>query len=277
MIQNNSMLVELTISKWSATLHDKKVSAEVETTHSAQDAGRYNKRLIDKAHLAAINELAGQIRKYHYSRTHPWTDKGQRILPSALFMEYRQDIASFKAKFQLAVDDFVQKYPSLVQAARTRLGSMYDPNDYPQPSEVADMFGIALEIMPVPDAADFRVDMAQETQDEIRQQITASVNARQAAAVKECWSRVREVVSRIAEQCSKEKGRIHDSLMENAEDLVNVLSGLNITNDPEIAAVEDDIRKLIVHPDDIRRSPSTRKRLADGANDILTKMNWATP
>lgn len=274
MIQNNSMLVDLTISKWSASLHDKKVSAEVETTHAASDAGRYNKRLIDKAHLAQINEISGQIRKYHYSRTYAWTDKGQRLLPSALFMEYRQDIASFKAKFQDAVNTFIGAYPQLVQDARIRLGSMYNPEDYPQPQEVAEMFGLQLEFMPVPDAADFRVDMAKETQDEIRQQITASVNARQAASVKECWGRVREVVGRIAEQCGKEKGRIHDSLMENAEDLVNVLSGLNITNDPELTAVEADIRNLLVHPDAIRSSPSTRRRIADEANGILSKIDW---
>ena len=28
------------------------------------------------------------------------------------------------------------------------------------------------------------------------------------------------------------------------------------------------------HPDDIRRSPTTRKRLADGASDILQRMQW---
>lgn len=275
MIQNNSMLVDLTISKWGATLHDKKVSAEVETAHAATDAGRYNKRLIDKSHLAEINEIAGQMRKYHYSRTYAWTDKGQRLLPSALFMEYRQDIATFKAKFQKAVDDFLAKYPQLVQDARIRLGSMYEPSDYPQVSDLPAMFAVQLEIMPVPDGQDFRVDVAQETQDEIRQQITATVNARQASTVKECWGRVREVVGRIAEQCSKEKGRIHDSLMENAEDLVNVLSGLNITNDPELTAIEADIRALIVHPDAIRTSPTTRRRVADGAADILSKMNWS--
>lgn len=275
MIQDKSMLVELTISKWTATKHDKTVSAEVEQAHAAKDAGRYNKRLIDKAHLATIDTLAGQIRKYHYSRTLPWSDKGQRLLPSKLFMEYRQDIAAFKVQFDNAKQDFLKLYPQLVQDARQRLGTMYQPGDYPDVNELQDAFGIDLLITPVPDAGDFRVEVDQETQDEIRQQITDAVNARQAKAVKDCYARAREVLERIAEQCSKQNGRIHDSLMENAEDLVSVLTGLNITDDPNIAQMEKDIKALIVPPDRIRNSPTTRKSLADGAADILAKLPWS--
>lgn len=275
MIQNKSMLVDLTISRWTATKHDKTVSAEVEQAHAAKDAGRYNKRLIDKAHLATIDTLAGQIRKYHYSRTLPWSDKGQRLLPSKLFMEYRQDIAAFKVQFEKAKQDFLALYPQLVQDARQRLGTMYQPGDYPEVNALQDAFGIELLITPVPDAGDFRVEVDQETQAEIRQQITDAVNARQAKAVKDCYVRAREVLERIAEQCSKQNGRIHDSLMENAQDLVSVLSGLNITDDPNIAQLEKDLGALIVSPDRIRNSPSTRKNLADGAADILAKMPWS--
>ena len=40
MIQSKAMLVDLTIRQWTATKHDKAVSAEVETAHAAKDAGR---------------------------------------------------------------------------------------------------------------------------------------------------------------------------------------------------------------------------------------------
>lgn len=274
MIQDKSMLVQLTINKWTATKHDKSVSAEVEQTHAAKDAGRYNKRLIDKAHLATITTLEGQIRQYHYSRTLPWTDKGARLLPSHLFMEYRQTISDMRDQFNRATVDFMNIYPQLVQDARVRLNSLFDPADYPDPYDIRMKFGVELEIMPVPTAGDFRVEVAQEEQDEIRNQITEAIEAKQKRAIKDCWQRVREVVTRIAEQCAKENGRIHDSLMDNANDLVSILPGLNITNDPELAAMEADIRKLIVHPDAIRTSPTTRKQLADGAADILTRMAW---
>lgn len=267
------MLVDLTISRWTAVKHDRAVSAEVDQTHAAKQGGRYNKYLIDKAHLAAIDSITNELRKYHYSRTLPWTDKGHRILPADLFFDYQQELAKYRQQFQTAVSDFVKLYPQLVQDARLRLGTMYRPEDYPQPSDLFGMFGISLDIAPVPDANDFRVDVAQETQDEIRAQITQAVATRQTKMVKECWARMREVVGRIAEQCGKENGVIRDSLMDNARDLVAVLGGLNVTNDPEIAAVENDIRdKLLVPTTRLRVSPGARVQTAQIARELLERM-----
>lgn len=80
--------------------------------------------------LAEIDHIANELRKYHYSRTLPWTDKGHRALPSNLFFEYQQELAKYKQQFQKAVDDFIAIYPQLVQNARLRLGTMYRPEDY---------------------------------------------------------------------------------------------------------------------------------------------------
>lgn len=272
MIQDKAMLVELTISQWSASKHDKIVSLEVENTHNARDAGRYNKRLVDKAHLANVSAIANNLRKYHHIHTLPWTDKGQRLLPSALFMEYRQGVADLQNAFNQAVKDFHTIYPRLVQDARIRLGSMYQPDDYPQPSDLNQLFGVHIEFMPVPNANDFRVSVAEETQNEIKASITASIAARQSKAVQDCHNRVREVVSRIAAQCGREDGRLHDSLMNNANDLANILHGLNITHDPLIRDIELALKELIVPVYNLRSSVTAKRRAAEQAQLILQKL-----
>jgi len=272
MLQNKAMLVDLTIHRWTATKHDQAVSAEVERNHSAKDAGRYNKALIDKSHLAEIDTLGNSIRKYHYTRTLPWTDKGARLLSSELFMDYRDGIAKLRDERNAAVNKFLSVYPSLVQDARARLNTMFQADDYPSVDSLRTSFGVDLEIMPVPDAEDFRVQVGKEEQDEIRQQIMATIQARQEKAIKDCWARVREVVKRIADQCGNPRGRIHDSLMENAHDLTTVLGGLNITQDPLLLQVESDLRKLIVPIDDIRNSLAVRNKTASDAINILAKV-----
>lgn len=267
-----TMLVELTIRQWMGIKHDKTVSAEVEMTHSATNAGRYNKYLIDKAHLSDISSAANALRKFHYTRTLQWNDGGQRIMPSALFLEYRDEMAKYKQTFNDAVRDFLAKYPQLVQDARVRLGTLYRPEDYPAAHELRALFDIELKIMPMPNAADFRIDIAQEVQDEIRAEITQTIAARQADAVKDCWARMREVIGRIVDQCSKEKPVIRESLMENASDLVKVLSGLNITNDPQITAAETELRRLIVSTEQLRSSPTIRAEAARVARELLERM-----
>ncbi len=272
MLQNKAMLVDLTIHRWTATKHDQAVSAEVERTHSAKDAGRYNKALIDKAHLAEIDALGNQIRKYHYSRTLPWTDKGARLLSSELFMDYRDGIVDLRQQRDAAVNKFLNVYPALVQDARARLNTMFQADDYPSVDALRTSFGVDLEIMPVPDAQDFRVEVNKEEQDEIRQQIMTTIQARQEKAIKDCWDRVRDVAKRIADQCGNPRGRIHDSLMENALDLATVLSGLNITQDPLLVAVESDLRKLIVSTEQLRNNPRVRAQTASNATNILAKV-----
>ena len=121
MFQEKSMLVDLTIHRWTATKHDRSVSAEIEKSHNAHDAGRYNKQLIDKTHLKLIDELGNELRKYHYHHTLPWTDKGARLLPSKLFFEYRDGLNRLKQQRQSAVNDFLKIYPDLVTTARVRL------------------------------------------------------------------------------------------------------------------------------------------------------------
>lgn len=271
-IQDRAMLVELTIHHWSATKNDKAVSAQVDAIHAAKNAGKYTKQLISKEHLAELQAVASEIRGYHNSRTLAWSDKGQRILPSELFMDYRQAISDLRAKHIGARAAFIQKYPQLVQDARVRLGTMYDPADYPAPETLVLAFGIDVDFFPIPNSDDFRVAISSDVQAQLKAQITDTVNERMNKAVHECWVRAEAVLTRIVEQCGKKNGRIHDSLMTNAQDLVDVLRGLNITDDPDITALEHCMRELIVSPDAIRANDITRKRVADGASDILSRM-----
>ena len=273
MLNSCSMLADLTIHRWTATKHDPSVSAEVERTHSAKNAGRYNKLLIDRAHLADIDALGNQLRAFHYKHTLPWSDKGARILPSKLFMTYQDGFNDLRDKRSAAVDKFIELYPSLVADARTRLKTMFDPFDYPDVSQLRQSFGVDLEIMPVPSAEDFRVGVLNDQmQSAIRRDILQKLEERGKQANRECWLRVDEVVGRIAEQCSKPKGRIYDSLMDNARDLALVIDGLNITDDPSITAIGDDLRALIVDPEDLRKSATTRAAIARLANDILQRV-----
>lgn len=272
MFQEKSMLVDLTIHRWTATKHDRSVSAEVEKSHNAHDAGRYNKQLIDKAHLKLVDELGNELRKYHYHHTLPWTDKGARLLPSTLFFDYREGLNSLKQQRQSAVNDFLKIYPDLVQAARVRLNTMFQPEDYPSVEQLRSAFDVEIEIMPVPDAGDFRVDIAKDAQDEVREQIMASLKARQERAVKDIWVRVRETVGNVVKQCSNPNGRIYDSLMNNVLSLSTVIDGLNITGDVVLEQIGQELRELHTDPITLRNFMSVRMHVAQQAERILLKV-----
>lgn len=275
MIQEKAMLATLSISQWTARKHDKKISTEVEKTHAAHDAGRFNKLLVNKSILDDARRCGDALREYHYRTTLPWADNGARLLPSKLFMDYTINVRKFREKFNAAVDELVAKYPAEVQAARTRLGTMYRPEDYPAASDIRGRFGVTVGFEPISTAADFRVDVSTEAVEEIKASISESLNSRQAAAMKDCYDRIREVVSKLSERLSDDKAIFKDSLIGNVVDLMAVLPGLNFTNDPVIDTLHQEITDMLLVPPQVLRTDLTRrKETADAADAILAKLPW---
>lgn len=273
-LNNKAMIVTLNVSCWTARKQDKKVSAEVDAAHNARDAGRYNKLLIDKSHLDPLTSHAGKVRQYHYKMTLPWMDNGGRLLPSKLFMEYRNGIDNLRTEYQRLVDDFLKVYASnLVQDARVRLGTLYDPEDYPDSTALREKFGIEMDILPVPTAQDFRVDVAESEINRIREEINRNVVLRQRKAMDDAWSRVHDVVDTIYLRLSADKPVIRDSLIENARELTALLPGLNVIDDPMMTAVAKEITdNLLEDVWTLRNSRAARAKVAAAAQAILQKI-----
>lgn len=273
-LNNKAMIVTLNVSCWTARKQDKKVSAEVDAAHNARDAGRYNKLLIDKSHLDPLTSHAGKVRQYHYKMTLPWMDNGGRLLPSKLFMEYRNGIDNLRTEYQRLVDDFLKVYASnLVQDARVRLGTLYDPEDYPDSTALREKFGIEMDILPVPTAQDFRVDVAESEINRIREEINRNVVLRQRKAMDDAWSRVHDVVDTIYLRLSADKPIIRNSLIENARELTALLPGLNVIDDPAMTAVAKEITdNLLEDVWTLRNSRAARTKVAAAAQAILQKI-----
>lgn len=273
-LQDRAMLVTLTISEWTNRRYDKQVSAEVETTHGAKDAGRYNKILVDRKTLEPISKVLGAAYAYHIGKTLPWADKGDRLLPGSLFMDYTDSMRQYKSEVEKRVNDFKAIYPQLVQDARNRLKTMYNPADYPDVKDIGERFAINVSFSPVPSAGDFRVNLNEEYVESIKSEITERTNARQVEALNHCWSRIRDVVGKIHERLADQDAVFRDSLISNARELVEVLPHLNLTNDPALAKAEAEVRALLLDPAALRTNPSARSETAKRAADILSRLPW---
>ena len=272
MIQDKAMMARLTISQWTGRKTDKKVTDEVEKAHGAKDAGNFRKLLVDKSLLDPIAKIAGATREYHYHVTLAWSDNGDRVLPSALFLNYTQQTRKFKSDFEAAVQVFKTKYPTEVQAARQRLGTMYDPGDYPSVDEIVQKFSITTEFNPIPSANDFRVEVDSDARESIQADIEAKVVERQAQAVKATLARVKDVVEKMYEKLSDDKAVFRDSLVTNVSDLREILIGLNITNNGLINELAVDLKALDEPPEGLRRSTALRAKVAQKAFAILQKL-----
>lgn len=275
-LSEKAMLISLNISQWTARKKDKHVTRNITAQYGADEkAGTFSKALIAKEHLAAIAQAATDARSYHYKMTLPWMDSnGVRILPTAHFSEYSQEMRNYRSEFESRVNRFLDNYPQFVDQARYSLNGLFREEDYPDIGRMCKKFSFETDILPVPDASDFRVQLQHEDLAAIKRSTEARLEAAQAQGRRDIYARLAEYVGRMAERLSGEKNVFRDTLVENLRELVDLIPGLNITGDPKIEEIRQEVAaKLTQHsPQMLREHKPARRETAQAAKEIMDKM-----
>ena len=280
-ITERAMLVNLTISQWTAVRHDKKITREVADSHGNQeDMGKYQKSLVAKSALEDIKRLASSARAEHYKRTLPWRDGGDRILSSAGYFDYTRAMSEYRNKWDSAVNTFCANYGQYVSDARTSLNSLFNDEDYP--SDIRGKFGLTFDLVPMPTSEDFRVDLGTEETARIKGQIEKDSRAMLDRAMTNVWERLSGVVSHMVARLKayqelpngKVQNPFRDSLVSNITELLDLLPTLNLTDDVNIGQFASDIRASLTaySPEQLRESEQLRADVASKADEILSKM-----
>ncbi len=274
-LNQKAMLVQLSFSVWTGRTKDNRVSEEVLTQKKAEhDSGTWWTSLIPRSSMRNINSAYNRCKETHNRFTLPWRDGGDRILPTAMFIKYTQAMREVKADFDKAVDEFLKEYPTILANASKRLGSLLDNKKLPSAAEVKGKFGIHQQIYPLPDIADFRVDLSKEDVDTIRKQMKTSIDNTIEDAMSGIWQRLAELVGKVEETLGEPKKVFRDSLISNLEEFCELIPKLNLTNDSKLEAIrKDTVQKLAkLRPDNLREDKTERKAAHKAAKDVLKKM-----
>ncbi|NBS70260.1 hypothetical protein EBT31_15320 [bacterium] len=183
-INASAVLVELNISVWPASKVDKEATEKTNSDAGAvRDAAQTRKNLFAGTSLRKdIEKFAARVRLYHNQHTLPWADKGERLLPTSLFMDYKRFINEAEFRFGELCDNFFASYPQLLADAPLHLGKLYKADDYPDIDEVKRRFGFRYVFSPLPEAGDFRLDVGNEELQELKQKYAQDYDIRLAEA-----------------------------------------------------------------------------------------------
>lgn len=274
-IANNTMVVNLQISSWSGYKLDKGMSQKVTTEAKADtDAARVNKHLVPKEALKDVISASGALRTHFYERTLPWGDNGDRLLPRLAYSEFMQEHGRLEQEFHNAVDNFIkEKYLAARDQAEFRMGEMFKTDDYPEAEQLRRRFAVNLDVHGVPTGHDFRVDMDTLTVDMLRQQIEDKNAERVSTAMRDVWTRLADVLTHFANKMG-EDSVFRDSTVKNLEELVEMLPALNVTNDPALEQIRQDITDTIIgyQPKDLRKDTAVRQAAAKESRRIADQM-----
>jgi hypothetical protein len=285
-IDTCAMLVEFNASVWTARKLDKTTTDEVVATKhaAAKDAARVNKHLLaGRTELEVIQQAVGRARQYVYDKTSPWSDSGLRLLPNISFMAFTEKLDDFEHEFTALVKSFVTIYPSLITAQAMALGDMFKRDDYPSANEIMTKFSFRVNYMPVPTAGDFRVDVGNAAQAELKARLDKLTQERIDNAMSDVRERLSSHLKRMSDRLTTDyvqgeakPRRFHDTLVEGALELCDLTKALNIVNDPALETARRDLEQVLVGvtPTELRKNEAVRQDVKKNVDAILSKFSF---
>ena len=282
-ISASAVLVELNISVWPASKIDREITDKVNSDAGAvRGASQTKKNLFAGTSLRKdISDFAARVRLYHNKHTLPWADKGERMLPTALFMDYKQTMNGYEQTFNMMCNNFYIEYPRLVAEAPTALQGLYKAEDYPELTDVRLKFGFRRTVKPVPEAGDFRLDIPAYDLEEMRSEFMSQQDRKLAEAMREPWDRLHKTLVAMSEKLTDVEGddgkkRYHDTLLTNPLELCSLLTKLNITNDPKLEEARRQVEVAMLNADmeSIKEDADTRSELKSKVDAIINKFEW---
>ena len=279
-IGSSAMLCELKISCWTGRKKDKSASASV-TRQSYAETGTasVNKKLLGNCdELTAIQKFVANARNIHYSMTMPWSDLGMRLLPTAQYFKYHEQITELQNEFDSMVDTFCNNYTWEVSRAQARIGSLFQMNDYPSEASIRDKFAFTMSYIPLPDSGDFRVDVGNDQRDVLESHYNDYYNKQLGSAMQDVWNRTYKALSNMSDRLDygggDKKKVFRDSLVDNVLDMVELLNVCNVTGDSQMSAMalklDDALRG--VTPDGLRSNESFRAETKRAVDDAIKSL-----
>lgn len=278
-----AMLVDLQISLYSGRKQDKATQAEVTAAkgaNSSRAASVYKSLFAECAELDAITKFQARARAEHYKLTKPWNDYGARLLPTALLQKYKVEMNQAESEFNRLVDVFLDKYDTLVAAAAFQLGTLFDRDEYPTREQVARKFRFDISYSPLPTAGDFRLDIESEVQRDLMRQYEKRMEQQLEAAAQDSWTRLHEALTRLSDRLVVEddgkKRKFHDTMVTGALELCELLTDMNVTNDPALEKARRKLEEALsgVTPKELREEDSTRTITKQKVDAILAAFDW---
>ncbi|MDQ3024403.1 MAG: hypothetical protein M3R04_08490 [bacterium] len=274
-ITKNAMVLNIAIGLWQGYRLDKEASSKVTRDANANsDAARVNKHLVPKEALKPIVSAAGALRAHFYSKTLPWKDNGDRLITRLMYLDFIPEHERLVAEFNDAVEEFLTtSYPAAREQAEFRMGELFNASDYPTSRELRHRFYVEMDIDAVTESGDFRVEMDADQVNAVRSSMEEAMRGRIGRAMQDVWSRLGEVVGHFAEKMGSD-GIFRDTTVRNLEELVDLLPGLNVLDDPDLKRIGDDIKARLTgyEPKDLRKDDGARSQAAKDAADIMEQM-----
>lgn len=279
-IASSAMLVEFSVSTWTARKKDRKATQDVADRNNlaSKELTNVTKKLIDCEELSAVVKFGANARNIHYSMTMPWSDMGQRIVTTQQYFKYHEVMTELQQEFDRLTEAFLEVYDYEVTEMQLKLGDMWNRDEYPTADTIRDRFRMRISYMPLPDAGDWRIDIQNEAQQQLTQQYADYYTAQINNAMNDLWHKLYENLTTLVRQLDYDadgkRNRVYDSVFDRAHELVEMLSTCNVTGDSQMEAMRQRLDTALygLTADAVKRDDTLRDSAREKVKDAIANL-----
>ena len=226
------------------------------------------KKLIDTGHAAfrAVTAIRGKADAYWRGLSLPFPEPGVRLIRHDVVESFAAQMADFRTELDDAVANLDRHYAELKQAARERLGSLFNPSDYPE--TLVGLFGVTWDF-PNVEPPDYLVQLSPGLYEAERARVAArfeeAVQLAERAFVDEFARLVAHLCDRMAGTGEDGQPRVfRDSAVDNLSDFFGRFGALNVRSNEQLDELVERARRAVrgVAAQDLRDSQALRQRVA---------------
>ena len=229
------------------------------------------KRLIDTKNeqYRALTSIKSRINRYWKDSSLAYPEPGIRLIKQDRIDEFNHVLRGYEEELQDGVRLLDDDFTSLKEAARLRLGSLFDISDYPV--TLADEFAVEWDF-PNVDAPDYLKRLNPEVYSEqsrlVSQRFEETVVLAEQAFIEELETLVRHLSERLSGEDDGKPKVFRDSSLTNLTAFFNRFRDLNLRSNDQLDELVSHCEQLV---SGVRAAVTSRQRFA--SSQLFLKFN----
>jgi len=225
------------------------------------------KKLLDTTHPAfkAVTAVRGRIVSLWKSMSLPYPEAGIRLIRQDDIGTFNAKMESLKGELAEAVQGLDEHYCELKSAARNRLGSLYNPDDYP--AGLTGLFQVSWDfpsVEPPNYLQELNPELYRQECERVAARFDEAVRLAEQAFIEELQQLVTHLTERLAGQTDGKPKVFRDSAVHNLTEFFQRFQQLNVRSNDDLDQLVNQCQSIVrgVEPQSLRDNQGLRQGVA---------------
>jgi hypothetical protein len=236
------------------------------------------KKLLDTRHPAfrTVTSVRHQIVATWQSMSLPYPEPGIRLIRQNKIDEFNRRMTELRQDLEESVWRLDEHYAELKSAARERLGSLFNPNDYPV--SVRGLFAVSWDYPNVEPPAylqNLNPALYEEECQRVASRFDEAVQLAEQAFVGELTELVEHLTERLTGRVDGKAKVFRDSTIENLIEFFRRFRQLNVRSNEDLDELVSQAQQIVqgVEPQSLRDNHVLRQTVASELSDIRSALD----